>query len=58
MTEDPEEYRRRGYGSKKRSTLLVPNISNLQLWVFYRVKSKNKLKELVRYFLNQSVIVQ
>jgi nitroreductase len=34
--------------------LLSPNSSNLQLWEFYRVKSKDKLKELAHYCLDQN----
>ena len=34
--------------------LLAPNSSNLQLWEFYRVKSKDKKEELAKYCLGQN----
>ena len=34
-------------------SVLAPNSSNLQLWEFYRVKSKDKKAELAKYCLGQ-----
>ena len=34
--------------------LLSPNSSNLQLWEFYRVKTKEKKDELAKYCLGQN----
>lgn len=36
------------------NALLAPNSSNLQPWEFYRVKSEDKKKQLVKFCLNQS----
>lgn len=35
-------------------TMLAPNSSNLQTWEFYRIRDKNKIKELVPLCLNQN----
>ena len=34
--------------------ILAPNSSNLQTWEFYRIRSKEKIKELMPYGLNQN----